>query len=167
MFDPRSRGDCATIARPWALPRQVGKPTGEQGVGIRLKNRLSELEKMSQHFDELGALHRLRPKIVQDLTLALEEVVTNVISHGYTDDREHEILVRVRVEPHEVTVVVEDDGLAFNPLEMPVPDVRRPVLERAVGGLGIHLVRTLMDGLGYERQGNRNLLTLRKKTEEV
>ncbi|MBI3756908.1 MAG: ATP-binding protein [Deltaproteobacteria bacterium] len=139
----------------------------EQGVEINLKNRISELEKVSEHLDELGARHRLSPKILHDLNLALEEIITNVISYGYTDEREHEILVRLRVEPQEVTVEVEDDGQAFNPLEVPVPDVTRSLEERAVGGLGIHLVQKLMDSLGYKRQGNKNLLIMRKKTEEI
>ena len=146
----------------WRVGRQ-----GEHGVAISLKNRLSELEKVSQHLTEFGAHHRLSPKVVQALNLALEEIITNVISHGYTDEDEHEILVRLRAEPQQVTVEVEDDGRAFNPLEVPVPDVRRPVAERAMGGLGIHLVRTLMDGLGYERHGNKNRLIMRKRTQEA
>ena len=131
---------------------------------INLKNSLSELQKVSQHLDEFGARQRLSPKILHDLKLALEEIITNIISYGYTGEREHEIRVRLRVQPQEVTVQVEDDGEAFNPLEAPVPDVTRPLEERPVGGLGIHLVRTLMDGLEYKRQGNTNLLTMTKKT---
>ena len=132
-------------------------------VEINLKNSFSELRKVNQHLDEFGARHRLGPKILHDLKLALEEIVTNIISHGYADEREHEIRVRLRVQWQEVTVEVEDDGKAFNPLEVPVPDVTRPLEERPVGGLGIHLVRTLMDGLEYKRQGNTNLLTMTKK----
>ena len=142
-----------------------GQPQGEQGVGIRLKNRLSELEKVSQHLYELGARHRLSPKTLHDLNLALEEILTNIISYGYTDEREHDILIRFRVEPQAVTVEVEDDGQAFNPLEVAIPDVTRSLEERTVGGLGIHLARKLMDGLGYTRQENKNLLIMTKKTE--
>lgn len=131
---------------------------------INLTNSLSELQKVSQQLDEFGARQRLGPKILHDLKLALEEIITNIISYGYTDDREHDIRVRLKVQPQEVTVEVEDEGEAFNPLEAPVPDVTRPLEERSAGGLGIHLVRTLMDGLGYTRQGNKNLLIMTKKT---
>src|SRR5215475_9991709 len=129
-----------------------GQPQGEQGVGIRLKNRLSELEKVSQHLYELGARHRLSPKTLRDLNLVLEEILTNIISYGYTDEREHDILIRFRVEPQAVT------------LEVAIPDVTRSLEERTVGGLGIHLARKLMDGLGYTRQENKNLLIMTKKT---
>ena len=139
----------------------------KQDAGISLKSRLSEIERVSQHLNEFGARHRLSPKVLHDLNLALEEIITNVISYGYSDEREHEILVSFTVEPHEVTVQVEDDGQAFNPLEVAVPDVTQSLEERVVGGLGIHLVRKLMDGLRYERRDNKNLLIMIKKTEEV
>jgi serine/threonine-protein kinase RsbW len=61
---------------------------------------------------------------------------------------------------------VEDDGLAFNPLEMLAPDTKQPLEERPVGGLGIHLVRTLMDEVAYRRQNGRNLLVLKKEITE-
>jgi anti-sigma regulatory factor (Ser/Thr protein kinase) len=61
---------------------------------------------------------------------------------------------------------VEDEGPAFNPLEMALPDTRQPLEERSVGGLGIYLVRTLMDEVAYRRQNGSNLLVLEKKITE-
>ena len=134
---------------------------------IRLTNSLDELEKVSRHLDDFGAREHLSAKIRHDLAVALDEIITNIISYGYTDDREHDIRVRLSFQRHEVTVEVEDEGEAFNPLEAPVPDVTRPLEERAVGGLGIHLVRALMDGLEYQRRGNKNVLIMTKKTRGV
>jgi serine/threonine-protein kinase RsbW len=135
-------------------------------VEIKLNNKVSELERFYQTLTEFGQHHGLAPKVVHDLNLALEEILTNIISYGYTDNREHEIKVRLSVQPGEVKAEVEDDGQPFNPLEAPEPDTTKPLEDRTTGGLGIHLVRKLMDGLEYKRQGDRNLLTITKKTQK-
>jgi anti-sigma regulatory factor (Ser/Thr protein kinase) len=133
---------------------------------IKLNNKVSEIERFNQTLTEFGRRHGLAPKVVHDLNLALEEILTNIISYGYTDNREHEIKVRLSMQPGEVKAEVEDDGQPFNPLEAPEADTAQSLEERTIGGLGIHLVRKLMDGLEYKRQGDRNLLTIRKKTQK-
>ena len=130
---------------------------------IKLGNKLSELGRLSQILIEFGERHGLALKVVHDLNLALEEILANIISHGYTDNREHEIEVRLSAQSGEIKAEVEDDGRPFNPLEAPEPDTTKPLEERIVGGLGIHLVRKLMDGLEHERRGDKNLLIMKKK----
>jgi serine phosphatase RsbU (regulator of sigma subunit)/anti-sigma regulatory factor (Ser/Thr protein kinase) len=131
---------------------------------IKLKNKVSELDGVNQTLREFGQQHGLAPKVMHDLNLALEEILTNIISYGYKDERDHEIKVRLSVRPGEVKAEVEDDGQSFNPLAAPEPHTAKALEERTIGGLGIHLVRTLMDGLEYKRQADRNILTIRKKT---
>jgi phosphoserine phosphatase RsbU/P len=131
---------------------------------IKLHNRLSELDRFSQTLSEFGQRHGLTSKVMHDLNLAMEEILTNIISYGYTDERDHEITVRLSAQLGEVSVEIEDDGQPFNPLEAPEPDITKPLEERKIGGLGIHLVRKLMDGVEYKRQRERNLLTIKKKT---
>jgi anti-sigma regulatory factor (Ser/Thr protein kinase) len=134
---------------------------------IKLTNQLSEIGRFNQAFTEFGRRHRLAPKILHDVNLAVEEILANIISYGYSDNREeHEIKVGVSVQPGEVRVDVEDDGRPFNPLEAPEPDTTKPLEERTVGGLGIHLVRKLMDSLEYKRRDDRNLLIIKKNTQE-
>ena len=133
---------------------------------IKLKNKVSELDGVNQTLREFGQRHGLASKVIHDLNLAMEEILTNIISYGYTDNREHEVKVRLSAQLGEVSVEIEDDGQPFNPLEAPEPDITKPLEERKIGGLGIHLVRKLMDSLEYKRQGERNLLTIKKKTEE-
>ncbi|MGH7930038.1 MAG: SpoIIE family protein phosphatase, partial [Candidatus Binatia bacterium] len=135
-----------------------------EALEIKLTNQLSDLERFNQSLTEFGRRHGLAAKVVHDLNLALEEILTNVISYGYTDNRQHEIRVRLSVQPGEVKAEVEDEGQAFDPLEAPEPDTAQSLEEREIGGLGIHLVRKLTDSLEYKRQGDRNLLTIRKKT---
>jgi serine phosphatase RsbU (regulator of sigma subunit)/anti-sigma regulatory factor (Ser/Thr protein kinase) len=134
---------------------------------IKVINKLSELGRLSQALEAFGERHGLAPRIVHDLNLALEETLTNIISYGYLDNREHEIKLRLTAQPGEITAEVEDDGQPFNPLESPEPDIGKVVEQRPVGGLGIHLVRKLMDTLRYERLGATNRLTMKKKTQEL
>ncbi|HHT9137157.1 MAG TPA: ATP-binding protein [Candidatus Wunengus sp. YC60] len=131
---------------------------------IQLKNNLRELERLSQTVDAFGEANNLSPKILYALNLSLDEIITNVIYYGYNDVNEHQIIIRILLKDEELTVEVEDDGKPFNPLEAEKPDLEKPLEERQVGGLGIHLVTNLMDTLEYKRQGGKNLLIMKKKT---
>ena len=97
-------------------------------------------------------------------TLALEELVTNSIKYGYDDQAEHVIQVEVELGPDCMTMVVEDDGHPFNPLEQMEPDTNLPIEERPIGGLGLHLLRKLSDRMEYVWKNGRNRVTLQKKT---
>jgi phosphoserine phosphatase RsbU/P len=137
-----------------------------EALEVKLTNKLSELDRLNQTLAEFGWQQGLATNVMRDLKLALEEILTNIISYGYTDNREHEIKVRLSVQPGEINAEVEDDGRPFNPLEAQAPDTTQRLEERNIGGLGIHLVRKLMDGLEYRRQGDKNLLIMKKKIEE-
>lgn len=93
--------------------------------------------------------------------LILEEVVTNVIHHAFegvpaTEQGPHLIAVDLEVSERGLHLRVADDGRPFNPLSVPRLDVDQPLLERLEGGLGIHLVRQMMDSMAYRREGERN-----------
>ncbi len=133
-----------------------------EDVEIRVHNKLSELASANQTLTQFGRKQGLPDGVLQDLNLALGEVLTNIISYGYTDSGEHEITVRLSIEPGEMRVDVEDDGKPFNPLEAPEVDTTKPLEERALGGLGVHLVRKLTDGLEYQRHEGKNLLIMKK-----
>ena len=139
----------------------AGSKNGE--LQFTLKNRVAEIARLGERLGEFAAGHQLTPSVLYDLNLALEEAVTNIISHGYSDHREHEILVRIRVESGEVIAELKDDARAFNPLTAPEADVTTPLDEKTAGGLGIHLMRKLMDGIEYQRVEDGNLLIMKKK----
>jgi phosphoserine phosphatase RsbU/P len=134
----------------------------EKELQINLSNKLSELGSFNQSLTEFGQRHGLAPGVVHDLNLAFEEILTNIISYGYADNSEHKIKVRLSVQPGEVKIEVEDDGQPFNPLEAPEADTAQSLEERSIGGLGIHLLRKLMDGLEYQRQEGKNRLLMKK-----
>ena len=131
-------------------------------ISIELKNDLNELERLTQEITEYCESCGFSPHILFALNLSLEEVVANVISYGYEDEREHLIFVRIRRKDVSLEIEVEDDGVSFNPLEQEPPDLSSPAEERPIGGLGIHLVRHYMDELEYRRHEDRNLLHMKK-----
>lgn len=133
---------------------------------LELKNEISEIERMSQAVEEFGQDHNLPSQVLFDMNLALEEIVTNVISYGFVDDGEHHIVIRLSLHQGVLTAAVEDDGRPFNPLEAPISGTDAPLEKGPMGGFGIHLVRKAMDEIEYRRENNRNILVMSKKAVE-
>jgi anti-sigma regulatory factor (Ser/Thr protein kinase) len=131
-------------------------------LSIRLSNRFGELARLKEALRNYCEFRELPSNIVFALTLSLDEVVTNVMSYGYDDHDEHHIDVTLRSGHGVIEITVEDDGKPFDPLEYRIPDLKCPIDERPVGGLGIHLVKTYMNELEYRRVGGKNRLTMRK-----
>ena len=129
-------------------------------TSIALRNQLSELERLAGALETFGARHELGPRLVNQVNLVLEEVITNIISHAFPDAGEHLIHVDLQVAGDQVTTRVEDDGLPFDLTKVSAPDVNVPLEQRPVGGLGILLVKTLMDEVKYSRRGGRNVLLM-------
>ena len=94
--------------------------------------------------------------------IALDEIITNILSHGVRDG-EPVVQVALRVADGAVAAEICDDGIAFDPLQNDEPDTGLSVEERPIGGLGIHLVRKMMDGLRYDRHHRQNRLQFHKK----
>jgi len=132
-----------------------------------LKNNLDEISRIHAFLQESGSAFSFSREEIFALTLALDEMVTNIISYGYDDDREHDIVVTLSVEGNEIRLVLDDDGIAFDPLVRDEPELDIPLEERKIGGLGIHLVRSFMDGISYSRVEGHNLLLLRKSRTTV
>jgi serine/threonine-protein kinase RsbW len=132
-------------------------------TSVELKNDLTEIGRIRKIIDEFCASNKLPQDTVFALNLSLEEILSNIITHGYDDKDEHVILVRLKLHQGQVYIEVEDDGKPFNPLEVEEPDIDKPLEERPIGGLGIHLVKNHMDSLKYKRKEERNLLIMKKK----
>lgn len=129
---------------------------------LKLKNDLDEIRRMGEAVSRFCFAHGLGESWAVKLTLVLEELISNVIKYGYDDAAEHRIAVSLRLFRNEITVVCEDDGRAFNPFDAPEPDFDLPIEERRVGGLGVHLVKAIMDKVDYSRVDNRNRLVMVK-----
>jgi anti-sigma regulatory factor (Ser/Thr protein kinase) len=129
---------------------------------IALKNDLAEISRMSEELQTFADGHGISPGTLFALNLVLEELVSNTISYGFADAEEHVITIALDCNGADLSVRVEDDARAYNPLEREDPDLDASLEERPIGGLGVHLVKQLMDDVRYERVGARNVLSMRK-----
>jgi serine/threonine-protein kinase RsbW len=101
----------------------------------------------------------LHPQRLRQLELAVEEAVANICDYAY-EVPPGEFTVRMRPEASRFVVEIVDEGVPFDPLDVAAPDLRAGVADRPIGGLGILLVRRLMDEVSYRRDGTHNILTL-------
>ena len=129
---------------------------------LRLKNPATERGKVLSALKTFASKHQLPASAVNAADLALEEHLTNLSKHAYQDKGLQYILVRFAVRRGRFVIEVLDDGKPFNPLQVPPVDTSKPLGEKPIGGLGIHLIRHFMDDLKYHRKGSKNVLTMRK-----
>jgi len=134
-----------------------------QVVSISLLNHRREVERLAGLVEQFGEAHRLATDDINGINLLLDEIVINIISHGYDDEREHQILVTLALENGVLAIRVEDDGRPFNPLDVPGPNLDLPIEERPIGGLGVYIARSIADQMDYRRDAGRNVLTMRKR----
>lgn len=97
--------------------------------------------------------------------LALEETFMNVVMHGSACGACRHVEVSLAMTAEGLTLTVEDDGPGFDPLSLPPPDLTTGLAERPVGGLGVYLVRQMMDSVSYARIGGRNRLRMSKRLD--
>ena len=129
-------------------------------LSMKVETRHAELNEIVAAVESMAEREKWSPGLVFRVQLAIEEVVLNVMDYGY-DEGVHEFELILTSEADTLTIEVVDDGRPFDPLnDVPTPDLEATVEERKVGGLGIHLVRTMMDQVNYRREQGRNYLTL-------
>lgn len=132
---------------------------------FRLRNHLDELKILREKLEAFGETAGLASRCLFQLNLAMDELFTNIVTCGYRDRNIHWVEVEIRADEDALFVSISDDGVPFNPLPTEAPDTMCDVEERRIGGLGIHLVKQLMDRLDYRRERGRNILTMTKKRE--
>jgi len=129
---------------------------------VRVRNSLDELARLAEQVEEFCDAQGIGPGIAYNLNLAFDELITNTISYGYDDQAVHEIIVRLAVANDTVEAEIIDDGRAFDPLSREDPDVDADLDDRQIGGLGIFFVKQFMDEVAYRREGDYNVVALRK-----
>lgn len=130
-----------------------------------LGNELAELPGALDWLEAMLRAAGVGKMVVHELRLAAEESLSNIIRHAYADTARHSIEVTVEIDGGEIQLVLRDDGRPFSPLAAPTPDLDAPVEQRPAGGLGIHLLRNLVDRADYRRENDTNVLRLVKRSE--
>lgn len=127
---------------------------------------LKEIGRVNAAFAQFADLHALPASVRRSVHVVLDELLRNTIVYGFAGraDGEGEASVEVELRPDRVSLRLTDDGRPFDPfgLEAPTPDAALPAAERRIGGLGIHLVRGMMDEVSYQRRSGRNVVLLTK-----
>jgi anti-sigma regulatory factor (Ser/Thr protein kinase) len=130
---------------------------------IHLRNQLEELNRLHPFVTQFCSAGGLPSDDAFALSLALDELVTNVIMHGYADRAEHEIQVALSMVGTDVVVEMEDDAGPFDPTQPTAVDLSANLEHRKIGGLGLHFVRRAMDEMTYRRSDRHNHLRMRKR----
>ncbi len=133
---------------------------------LQVANDLEQVRLVRDRVDAFGERNKLPSDVAFAVKLAIEELLTNTMSYGYSDHEAHTIEVRIDLRGDQLNVRITDDAVAFDPRDAEEPDTTAALKDRTVGGLGIHLVKNLMDYIEYRREGERNHLTLTKSLEK-
>jgi serine/threonine-protein kinase RsbW len=129
---------------------------------LRVINQIDELTRLESFLEVLGEEWEIPMQVVLSLNLALEEALTNIISYGYDDTNEHFIDICFYRIGKAIGITIIDDGHEYDPTSKEDPDITLTADDRPVGGLGIFLIRKIMDKIEYERIKNKNYFTLTK-----
>jgi len=127
---------------------------------VSIENRLENIAKITNEFDKFSQEQNITPSINQKVDLAIDDLVNNIISYGYSDERVHKIDIGFKRMQSELIIIIEDDAMPFNPFDTEKNDTHLSIDDREIGGLGIHLVKNLMNSCQYQRKANKNVVAL-------
>jgi serine/threonine-protein kinase RsbW len=128
-----------------------------------IKNEISEIAKLSLFVEELSEELDLSPDLTFNLNLVLEEAVVNVINYAYPKNESQEISLSAQKIDDNLYFVLTDSGKEFDPTQVPDADISLSAEDRQIGGLGIFLIRQIMNKVEYQRIDGKNVLTLEKR----
>ena len=129
---------------------------------LTLTNDISTIPQLSEFLDLFFEEVGIDMELCMSLNLAMEEAVVNVIDYAYPQGTSGTVDISALADGDGVAFVITDSGIPFDPTAAKEVDTTLPLEERQIGGLGIHLIRKIMDDVSYERRDNKNILTLRK-----
>ena len=132
-----------------------------------LASRRSEIPRLAEIVQQFGTANRLSVDDIMRIRLVLDEIVVNIVAHGYEDagDTDHHgIHIVLELDDRDqLTIRVTDDAREYDPRNAPAPRFDLPLEERRKGGFGVHIVKAIMDTIDYRRVDGQNVLTLTKR----
>ena len=133
---------------------------------LQLSNNRPEIRNLRNRFDIFAKDNELPNKVIRDVQLALDEVVTNIVEYGYDDDDKHLIDIKFILNEQSLKIIIIDDAKPYNILDKKDPDTSQSLDEKPIGGLGIYLVKRLMTNIDYDYKDGKNHLLLTKSFTE-
>jgi anti-sigma regulatory factor (Ser/Thr protein kinase) len=139
----------------------------EHKIVYKLPVKMEAVKKIPVIIEDFSSFITLSEGNIFNVNLILGELITNIIKHAYKDNKEHYFQLFMNYEPNDsmVEMIFIDDGIPFDPVCYPLPDVNLPIEKREIGKLGICLVRNIADFIEYKRENGINKLIVRKKLE--
>ena len=134
-----------------------------KNLTFKLKNNISELDKLGRKLTAFGNGIGLSKKCIFQINLALDELFTNIVSYGFPDNGLQWITIDLSHDDGKIRIKMEDTGLPFDPASAKISDPVTVIEDCKVGGLGLHLVKKIMDEITYQRYDKKNVITLIKQ----
>ena len=132
------------------------------GAIIGRKQEIAELERVAVFVEEVSQLLSLDSETTMNLNLALEEVVSNVILYAYPQKMGENIIIKASSDDNILVFTITDKGDEFDPTKVEDADITLAAEDREIGGLGIFIVKNIMNEVTYQRLDGKNILTLKK-----
>jgi|SRR5574344_202 anti-sigma regulatory factor (Ser/Thr protein kinase) len=134
---------------------------------IEIINKLDEMDNIAAFIEDVGESIGMSPSLVMSLNLALEEAIANVVMYAYPNEEgKHKIILNAVFENGELVFTLIDSGVPFDPTKAPEADITLSAQDRPIGGLGIFLIRKIMNEISYQRVNNENHLIMKKRISE-
>ena len=140
----------------------LGKDPDIYGRHLFMHNNIRQVSRIQDWLEAISPELGIDEMLIPGINLALEEAVTNVINYAYPKGTYGSIELDASLEGNELKFILSDSGKEFDPTLRPEADINAGVEDRPIGGLGIHLVRQIMDSVSYERKEGMNILTMTK-----
>ena len=128
-----------------------------------IRNSVEELNRVVAFLEQLEEEWQFPAGSIIPINLVLDEALSNVIFYAYEEGSTHEIMIDVDYDSNQLAITVTDTGKPFDPTQKEEPDIHLPADQRPIGGLGIFLMRKIMDEISYQRSGQENILRMTKR----
>jgi sigma-B regulation protein RsbU (phosphoserine phosphatase) len=151
--------DLTLLALTYFSPNRIGDTLKT----IVLRNDIREMGRIIDAITQVVDSASFPPVAVHDVTLAMEEIFSNIVFYGFGDDLDHNITLHLAIEGDSLILTLQDEGIPFNPLNVQIGRRDKPLEERDKGGMGIILAKNLMDQMEYRRERGKNILRMEKR----
>jgi sigma-B regulation protein RsbU (phosphoserine phosphatase) len=144
---------------------QETRSAGHVSFDLNITNKMSEIGRVIVAFESFSEKSRIPVPIAMKFNLVFDDLLNNIVSYAFPEGGKHEIKIHAEKSGNNILLTVEDDGIPFNPFAQTEADTSLSLEDREIGGLGIHLIRNIMDEVSYRRHKNHNIVTLIMKLD--